>query len=355
MTRSIIKTLPLLLTSLLVACGGSNEETELIQEQPVVADSSESESSTDISNVLLTQTNGSCVNYIGEYHSQVIDIQQSTDFNGSIVISQEGNECVFIVNEIPNHDFNDISAEFATNVSVQQGNYRVSSTPTFASSPSKLSLQTTNAVMLNGVLLDILPAACYGVGNEPLGQEKIGCGMDQLDNPWRYDPMSPYNNFGTDEHNAHTQPDGTYHYHGNPMALFEQDCDILTQASPVIGFAADGFPIYGSCFSENGDTKKAQSSYQLKQGARVAVSGYQTPSAGVGLIKSDSYDGQFRGDYEYIEGLGDLDECNGKVVDNQYGYYITDVYPWVMACFKGTANNTLLKTGNALDNREHGH
>lgn len=355
MRKLAIKTLPILFTCLLSACGDSSENTEEIQEEETIIGDNGTSTVVDITNILLTRTDGSCINYVGEYSSQVKDIQNAKDFNGSVVITQDGDECVFSVNEIPNHDFNDASAAFATKVSSQQGNYRVSSAPTFGASISELSLQTTNAVMLNGVLLDILPAACYGVGNEQLGQERIGCGMDQIDNPWRYDPMSSHNGFGTDEHNAHTQPDGTYHYHGNPMAMFEQDCDILAQTSPVIGFAADGFPIFGSCFSENGDAKKAQSSYRLKSGVRADISGYQTPQAGVGLINSDNYDGQFRGDYEYVEGLGDLDECNGKTVDDQYGYYVTDVFPWVMACFKGSPNNTLLKTGNSLIIRQHGH
>jgi len=341
------------MTLLLVSCGGSNDDIALIVDDDAIVD--DSETGTDITNVLLTSTQGSCLSYKGEYRSQVTDIQRAVAFKGSVVITQSGNECIFAVNEIPNHNFNDASASFATNVSEQQGSYRVSSSPSFASNNSQLSLQTTNGIMLNGVLLDILPAACFDVGNEPLGQERIGCGMDQIDHPWRYDPMSPYNGFGTDEHNAHTQPDGTYHYHGNPMALFEQDCGILTLTSPVIGFAADGFPIYGSCFEENGTAKKAQSSYRLKPGIRVAVTGYQTPQAGIGLINSDNYDGQFRSDYEYVEGLGDLDECNGKTVDGQYGYYVTNAYPWVMACFKGSPNATLVKTGNALVIRQHGH
>jgi hypothetical protein len=40
-------------------------------------------------------------------------------------------------------------------------------------------------------------------------------------------------------------------------------------------------------------------------------------------------------DYEYAA-VGDLDECNGMTVDGQYGYYVTDAYPWVMRCYRGT-------------------
>lgn len=89
----------------------------------------------------------------------------------------------------------------------------------------------------------------------------VACGSDSStkDDP---DPIADGSVVdGTDNNNAHTQPDGTYHYHGNPMAMFITDCDASGIASPVIGFAADGFPIYGSCFNDNGTVRKATSSY----------------------------------------------------------------------------------------------
>ena len=176
-----------------------------------------------------------------------------------------------------------------------------------ASSATALMLGVDDAIFLNGVKLDLLAAACYDAGNEPLGQEKLGCFGDQIDHPWRYDPMSTLNTFGTDLNNAHTQPDGNYHYHGNPMALFEIECEAEMTASAVIGFAADGFPVYGSCFDDSGVIRKATSSYVLKDngGSRQAVSGYTTPQAGVGTVDSGNYDGQFRGDYEYFEAAGE--------------------------------------------------
>ena len=70
------------------------------------------------------------------------------------------------------------------------------------------------------------------------------------------------------------------------------------------------------------------------------MAGYQTPSRGEGAIASSDYDGQFRGDYEFLSGAGDLDECNGMVVDGQYGYYVTNSYPWVIGCFSGTPDGT---------------
>ena len=48
--------------------------------------------------------------------------------------------------------------------------------------------------------------------------------------------------FKVDIHNAHVQGDGTYHYHGNPNAMFDDSPS--GDGSPLIGFAADGFPIW---------------------------------------------------------------------------------------------------------------
>lgn len=312
---------------------------------------------TDITNIILTKKDGDCGQYIGTYIANVEDLQRAIGFAADIVITATNDKCSFAVNEIPNHDFNDSSASFASNVAAQNGNYQVPRMPTFSTTPTTLSLATTNAILLNGVVIDLLAAACYNVGNEPLGQEKIGCGQNEINNPWRYDPMSPLNGFGTDMHNAHVQPDGTYHYHGNPVALFTSDCDITAEDSPVIGFAADGFPIYGACFNDSGTIRKAISSFQLKNGGgiRQDVSGYTTPAAGTGNIASNTYDGQFRGDYEFVKDSGDLDECNGMTVDGQYGYYITDSYPWVMSCFKGEPDSSMIKTGTALQNRLHTH
>ncbi len=311
----------------------------------------------DITDKIFVEQSGSCIEYLGTFQSSVEDIKRGLSFSGSVTISANASECVVQINQIPNHDFNDQSARFANDVAEVQSSYNIPITPKQATSPTSLVIGTTEAVMLNGVTLDILPAACYGVGDEPLGEEKIGCGPDQNANPWRYDPMSPLNTFGTDQHNAHTQPTGKYHYHANPVAMFTQACEEGI-ASPVIGFAADGYPIFGSCFidSSTGETRKAQSSYQLKNngGERQDVEGYLTPQAGVGDIASSNYDGQFRGDWEFVEGAGDLDQCNGMTVDGQYGYFVTDSFPWIINCFKGELDSSFSRAGE-LERRSHSH
>jgi hypothetical protein len=44
----------------------------------------------------------------------------------------------------------------------------------------------------------------------------------------------------------------------------------------------------------------------------------------------DTIDGTYVADWEWTD-ADDLDECNGMTVNGQYGYYVTDAYPWVMA------------------------
>ncbi|WP_019029794.1 YHYH protein [Colwellia piezophila] len=277
----------------------------------------------DITNVTLFNHSQNCVDYIEQFTSTVSDISNATVFHGDLVISQVGDKCVFKTNAIPNHDFNDGGSAFPNDVSEQNDQFEITVNPIKANSKTAISLLVDNAILLNGVKVDLLAAGCYGVGNG-----KIGC--NDIEQPWRYDPMHAVNGFAVDSHNAHAQPNGTYHYHGSPMALFADDD---SQASPVIGFSADGFPIVGSYFDDQGEIRKVRSSYRLKLGSRPSGAG----------DPGGNYDGTYRDDYEYVEGLGDLDECNGMTVNEGYAYYVTANYPYVLACFSGTPDNSFNK------------
>ena len=286
------------------------------------ADITNPDGSVDITGQVFTKQSGDCADYSGSYYSEVRDEQQERDFTGSVQISVESDSCTLTSNSIPNHDFGG-GGFFATPTSEVNSTVRLLRNPMAAAAPTPISIRTDNAVMRNGVKLDLLAAACYGVGPDPLGEERIGCFDDDV--PWRYDPMSGAISFGTDEHNAHTQPDGAYHYHGSPEAMYDLSGTI---ASPVIGFAADGFPIFGPFIDDEGTVRAVTSSYRLKQGQR-------TSQPGEGAFPGGDHDGTFRDDYEFVEGLGDLDSCNGMSRNGVYGYYVTASYPWVLACFTG--------------------
>jgi hypothetical protein len=277
----------------------------------------------DITDSLLTNTSANCADYAASYESRVLDVNNNTEFAGDLRIETDNNTCTFITNAIPNHDFNDGARGFPNDVAAQDDRYTVTANPTVAATSTPLSLTMDNAILLNGVKVDLLAAACFGVGDE-----RTGCG--DPDQPWRFDPMFSANGFRVDTHNAHTQPDGTYHYHGVPNALFDSDA---TTESPLVGFAADGFPIYGSNFNDGGTIRKATSSYRLKTTTRPEGDGNP------GGIP----DGTYRDDYEYVEGLGDLDECNGMMVNGVYGYYMIDEFPYILGCFSGTPDGSFFK------------
>ena len=295
--------------------------------------------STDITNSVFTNRSANCTDYANSFTSSVTDVNNNKPFNGSLTISISDGECLFKTNQIPNHDFNDENAKFANDVAEVSHTFKITGTPAMAESTTEISLSYDNAIFINGAKLDLLAAACFNVGNG-----KIGCGDDKAsDKYWRYDPMHPGNNFGTDSHNAHAQPDGTYHYHGDPKAMYELDS--TTNPSPLIGFAADGFPIYGPYFNDNGTVRKATPCYILKNngGARSKLS--SEPNSD---FPGGNYDGTYIQDYEYssannLAGTCDLDECNGMTIDGIYGYYVTDSYPWVLKCFKGTPNQSFKK------------
>ena len=284
----------------------------------------------DITDKIFSAQDTQCTAYVGVYISSIKDTSTNKNYTGRVEISDNGETCTFSSNSIPNHDVND-KGEFVNAIAEVDESFEIPINPNVASSPTSLTLQYDNAVFLNGAKLDLLPAACYGVGDQPLGEEKIGCFED--DQPWRYDPMFIGNDFGTDSHNAHTQPDGAYHYHGDPMAMYDPSGEV---ASGVIGFAADGFPIFGPYIDNEGTIKKVQSGYILKTGARVNQSGE-------GAFPGGNYDGTFIDDYEWRSGEGDLDECNGMERNGQYGYYVTHTFPWVMRCFMGTPHNSFKK------------
>jgi hypothetical protein len=286
----------------------------------------------DITNAIFQETSGDCALYAALYEASVLDIQRSLGFQADLEISAGDNSCALISNSIPNHDFNDQGASFATPTSEVSQSFTIPRLPARAAQNTALSQMAYNAIMLNGVPLDLISAGCYKPDDpmaDPDGNVPIGC---RLEDGWILDPLGTDNGFGTDSHNAHTQPNGLYHYHGNPHAMFDDNPG--PNGSPVIGFAADGFPVYGSYFydSDSGTVRKARSGFTLRNGIRD----------GGPLAPGGAYDGTYRDDWEWTDN-GDLDECNGMTVDGQYGYYVTDTYPWVMACLAGVPDTSFRK------------
>jgi hypothetical protein len=182
---------------------------------------------------------------------------------------------------------------------------------------------------------------------------------------WQYEAMFLGPQLGLDQNNAHVQPNGAYHYHGIPTALLDR----LRQVNrPVlIGYAADGFPIYGpygykNPKDANSGLTKLKASYRIKSGARVNVRTANGGTGGGGAYGSSGaygstdqpggrYDGSFVQDYEYVAALGDLDDCNGRYgvtpdyPKGTYYYVVTDSYPYIPRAYKGTPDESFQRHG----------
>ncbi|APG62060.1 hypothetical protein LPB140_03650 [Sphingorhabdus lutea] len=144
--------------------------------------------------------------------------------------------------------------------------------------------------------------------------------------------------FGEDMNNAHVQPTGAYHYHGVPNGMLSQKAKAGEEMA-LIGWAADGFPVYARFGYPGanmmlGTLKMMRTSYQLKQNPDTG-----RPSTAIIPM------GAFMQDWEYVEGLGDLDQCNGRFgvtpefPQGIYHYYATDAYPYIQRCVKGSIDS----------------
>lgn len=160
---------------------------------------------------------------------------------------------------------------------------------------------------------------------------------------WQYNALSGAIDLGFDENHAHVQPEGTYHYHGLPILLLSDLKVSPGKHSPLIGWAADGFPIYAIFGYKDGKATDSEivamtSSYRLRSGQRPG-----------GDEPDGEYDGTFVRDYEYVEGAGTLDECNGRMTvtsefpDGTYAYFLTANFPIVPRCFKGIPSQDFAK------------
>lgn len=156
---------------------------------------------------------------------------------------------------------------------------------------------------------------------------------------WSYDTLRNNKALQLDTNNGHAQRGGAYHYHGSPNGMINAMGP--TDKMRLLGWAADGFPIYDQfAYKDPKDPAspmvRMQPSFRVKAGAR--------PTEPFG-----NYDGYFVEDWEYAEGFGDLDECNGRTgvtpefPDGTYYYVITDRFPGVPRNFRGTPDGSFTR------------
>lgn len=167
---------------------------------------------------------------------------------------------------------------------------------------------------------------------------------------------------------GHPDQSGCYHHHVNPTCLYNSKDS--THHSPIIGYAFDGYPIYGAYGYANptnasSGIKRMTPSYQLRTkmvNRDTLPNGTVLSSANYGPAVSASYPlGDFLEDYTYVASSGDLDEHNGRYCvtpdypGGTYAYFVTidakqtPVYPYVL----GYTYYGIIATGNTAPKGGH--
>ncbi len=229
-------------------------------------------------------------------------------------------------------------------------------------------------IFINGVaLFDYRDGVSWQNSSQSLKGGPLG-GMG--DNVWTRDAVLGERN-GFDCAKGHPAM-GNYHHHQNPSA-FNLDlnvvstvCDLYladglytldsSKHSPLIGFAYDGFPIYGGYAYKNADGSggiiRMKSGFHLRNiTERTHYANGSDVTDGPG-VNSTYPLGYFREDYEHIPGGSDvLDEHNGRFCitpeypQGTYAYFCTvkenwnSAYPYVVGpTFYGVKSASKVQT-----------
>ena len=199
-----------------------------------------------------------------------------------------------------------------------------------------------------------------GRGATPLGAIGIAANGVILFNPsagaggnppanfnWNAAGAETYINFGEDSCGGHPENTGQYHHHDSDFLECWKDNAIMASYndyygssqyngdnirhpdghSKIIGYAFDGFPIYGpymysSPWNANSDITLGTSSYRVRS---EEVDNRPT----YGDSQQNPPAGSLMQDWEYAEGLGNLDSHNGRFCitpefqTGTYAYFLT--------------------------------
>jgi len=314
--KNLYQTTFLIFISIFFSCSSDETSTENNNDETI-------EITECTSDILLDTSRGDC--------------NETLDFSSNFTMQISEENRIITANSIPDHKvglFGKVKNTLNPNaISEQNESYSITTNPTISGNLTALlganGPRYRFGVLLNGVELDPVAA-------EPFPHEGI---LDPNVN-WEWNLEALNVKIGLDCSSAHVQPSGQYHYHGKPT-LYLESLNISSSEMTLIGYAADGFPIYYKyAYTNATDTSSAviemTSSYQLKIGDR--------PGDGI-TAPCGEYNGIYSADYEYVENTGTLDAANGRsgvtpeYPNGTYYYVLTDEFPSIPRYFKGTPSN----------------
>jgi len=301
-----------------------------------------------------TETADEEVNCIGDYstdnvltniNSEIFNNDESVNAISRYSWTSNGSQRILSGNGIPNHEVgtfpNNNNPNTIREINV---NKRFTLCPEIISESGLEIVGPALAIAyaINSVKFDPGTAGrCNDLGE---------CSLAQGQGNWNIEALGHDTfNFGDDMNHAHVQPNGAYHYHGMPELLVDFLGD--NQGMTLVGWASDGFPVYArfgysNTNDSNSTIKSLIPSYRLKlqpdsNRPMVLTSLAGGPGQGNTSPNTPIAMGAFTQDYEYVEGLGDLDQCNGRFgvtpefPSGIYYYVVTDDFPFFTRCLKG--------------------
>jgi len=249
--------------------------------------------------------------------------------------SIEGNTRIITANGVPTHDVGPFPNSGNPNsISAQSYTFEVPVTPSGAGSSNVKYF----GILTSGVVLDPGTAETWNDdGSWRYEALRYGTATGYFEANGGTDTTFHPDGLGLDCNLAHVQPTGAYHYHGVPTSFVP-----TAPAVRFIGWAADGYPIialfgYDDATDVSSEVREMLASWQLKSGSR--------PSGDAG--PGGTYDGTFGADWEYVQGSGDLDQCNGRSsayedatgnVVTGYHYVLTRTFPFIPRCTTAAAD-----------------
>ena len=173
------------------------------------------------------------------YNDTTLNSQESLTYTSTSQWSCTDTTRELSANGIPDHDVGEFPNENNPNTISEQtvsANYTLEPTETTLTTELGGPRGATGYV-LNGVKIDAGTAgSCDDSGT--------ACSLIGNEGNWSIEALGQSTfNFGTDDNNAHVQPGGSYHYHGMPEGFIAKQGG-NSSTMTLIGWAADGFPVY---------------------------------------------------------------------------------------------------------------
>lgn len=272
----------------------------------------------------IMNTDGSTASY--EYFpgppptTELVELDDSTDV---LQVCYTDDEVYVRANGLPSYQM----GPWHMNPNEPEANMSIYKFPRF---PEEAAVKTSQpfggplGVAVNGVRL-------YGAGDARSYDASENENSSMGDGLWNGDAWTSEGETMDEIGAGHPDGSGNYHYHATPIQLYGDG----TEHSLIVGWAFDGFPIYGPYGYSNPDDASSsivrmESSYGLRAIDDRSILPDGSPSVPAGPSDFDEFPlGTYWEDYLYTEGSGNLDQYNGRECitpefpEGTYAYFIT--------------------------------